>query len=117
MHNQEKNSPDFTLGLALFLLIWPIFNEFITEILLGLGYAQDLGGGILRFLVSALSMLLGAIFCVIFLFSRKEHHTPLQGKRIAFWVAGLTLASTICFNVIWAQAGFFCKVGSCPSMN
>ena len=117
MNKNTDNSLDFLLGFAMYWLLWPLFNEFVTELIWVFGYDQNLGGGLLRFLVSALSLLAGTVFLLIFWFSRKKPHPPLQGKKIAAWVLVAILLSTAMFNVTWKRNGFFCKIGECPSMN
>ena len=118
MINEDINRPlEPIAGLALYGLLWPLFNEFVTAVLFSLGHDQNLGGALLRMLIEALSLLAGTISLAIFLFSRRKPHPPLRGKAIAAWVAAAILMSSAMFNVGWMRGGFFCEIGSCPHFN
>jgi hypothetical protein len=116
--NKDRNRPlEPILGIALYGLFWPVFNAVAVGVLSELGYELKLGGGLLWMLFSALSLLMGVVFLVIFLFGLRKPHPPLPLKTIAAWTLVAILASSACLNAWWLRDDYFCQTGACSSIN
>ncbi|MEC5159377.1 MULTISPECIES: hypothetical protein [unclassified Janthinobacterium] len=116
--NKDLNRPlEPILGIALYGLFWPVFNAVAVGVLSELGYELKLGGGLLWMLFSALSLLMGVLFLVIFLVGLRKPHPPLPLNTVAGWTLVAILASSACLNASWLRGDYFCQSGACPSMN
>lgn len=112
-----SKSASSLFAVALTCWVWPLFQLVVIEIFHVSGYALTLGGSLLNFLASLLSIITAVIFSFLLYFEMKGKNSSLIPERVIFFFVTLTIASSFLVIGFFVLTGMFCRVGSCPTPN